>query len=255
MSAEKIVQIALKEVGYLEKASNNSLDDKTANVGYNNWTKYGAWYGEGLNGQAWCNMFVSWCADQAGESAAVGKYAYCPYHVSFFKKLGRWHDKTEIPQTGDIIFFCHYPSTEAAHVGIVEKYANGYVYTIEGNTSTTGGLIPNGGGVFQKVYTTSYQNILGYGRPDYSVEPIEEEEQEEEEMTQEKFNQMMSTWITEQAALETDATWSAAARAWAESNGYIKGDEFGHKMYKKYLTREEFVTVLHRIFDSLGFVK
>ena len=35
-----IVTIALAEVGYWEKASNASLDDKTANAGAANWTKY-----------------------------------------------------------------------------------------------------------------------------------------------------------------------------------------------------------------------
>ena len=32
--------IALAEVGYLEKASNEQLDDKTANAGKKNFTKY-----------------------------------------------------------------------------------------------------------------------------------------------------------------------------------------------------------------------
>ena len=35
-----IVAIALAEVGYKEKASNAYLDDKTANAGSANWTKY-----------------------------------------------------------------------------------------------------------------------------------------------------------------------------------------------------------------------
>ena len=35
-----IVSIALAEVGYREKASNASLDDKAANAGSGNWTKY-----------------------------------------------------------------------------------------------------------------------------------------------------------------------------------------------------------------------
>ena len=35
-----IVAIAQNEVGYLEKASNSSLDSKTANPGKGNFTKY-----------------------------------------------------------------------------------------------------------------------------------------------------------------------------------------------------------------------
>ena len=64
--AEKLVAVALAEVGYLEKQSDANLDSKTANAGYNNYTKYGAWYG--LNGQPWCDIFVSWCAEMADQN-------------------------------------------------------------------------------------------------------------------------------------------------------------------------------------------
>ena len=36
----KVISLAKAEVGYLEKASNSNLESKTANVGYNNYTKY-----------------------------------------------------------------------------------------------------------------------------------------------------------------------------------------------------------------------
>ena len=166
MSAPAVVRAALQEVGYLEKATNADLDSKTANAGYNNWTKYGAWYGSGLNGYPWCDMFVSWCAAQAGETEAVGKYAYCPSHVSFFQARNRWYPRgTVTPQPGDIIFF--QSGGEASHVGIVEYAAGNLVHTVEGNTSSAAGLVPNGGGVFQKSYYLTSACILGYGRPAY----------------------------------------------------------------------------------------
>lgn len=71
-------------------------------------------------------------------------------------------------------------------------------------------------------------------------------DEEEEEVTQEKFNEMMNAWLAEQAD-KGPASWSKEARDWAESNGYIQGDEKGRKMYKKPLTREEFIQVLYRI--------
>lgn len=71
--------------------------------------------------------------------------------------------------------------------------------------------------------------------------------EEDEEMTQEKFNEMMNKWIEAQADKTTDAAWSADARKWAEANKYIQGDDKNRKMYKKYITREEFITVLYRI--------
>ena len=67
----------------------------------------------------------------------------------------------------------------------------------------------------------------------------------EEEMTQEKFNEMMNTWIAEQAKLDP-SDWSAEAREWAEKAGLIAGDTDGKKMYKKSLTREELIMVLYR---------
>lgn len=76
---------------------------------------------------------------------------------------------------------------------------------------------------------------------------LQQEEDVEEDMTQEKFNEMMDTWLKQQSLKDTNASWSAAARNWAESKGYVQGDEVGNKMYKKFLTREEFVTVLYRI--------
>ena len=48
--AKDIVDVAIAEIGYSETGNNS--------------TKYGKWYG--MNGAAWCHMFVSWCANQAG---------------------------------------------------------------------------------------------------------------------------------------------------------------------------------------------
>lgn len=73
--------------------------------------------------------------------------------------------------------------------------------------------------------------------------PIPKEE--EEEMTQEQFNTMMNNWLIEQANKPAD-DWSLEAREWAEKNQLIKGDENNRKMYKKPLTREEFIAVLCR---------
>ena len=69
--------------------------------------------------------------------------------------------------------------------------------------------------------------------------------EEEEEMTQEQFNTMMNNWIAEQAK-KAPSDWSADAREWGERNGLISGDTNGNKMYKKMLTREEFIAVLYR---------
>lgn len=66
-AVERLLNTARAEIGYIEKATNSQLDDKTANPGNNNYTKYagdldalGVYNGR-KNGYAWCDMFVDWC--------------------------------------------------------------------------------------------------------------------------------------------------------------------------------------------------
>lgn len=49
----------------------------------------------------------------------------------------------------------------------IYKGGNEMIKSIEGNTSTTQGLIANGGGVFQKEYADSYNRIAAIYRPKY----------------------------------------------------------------------------------------
>ncbi len=61
---ESILGRLTREIGYLEKETNNRLDEGTANAGDNNYTKYARDYSDwmkiSLQGQAWCAMFLSW---------------------------------------------------------------------------------------------------------------------------------------------------------------------------------------------------
>ena len=165
---EKVIQIALAEVGYLEKKSNNQLENKTANAGSANYTKYGK--NMGCNGQAWCDAFVDDCFVKAyGRDAArqlLGGFSnYTPTSAQYFKNMKRWHSKE--PIAGDQIFFKN--STRICHTGLVYKVDESRVYTIEGNTSGASGVIANGGGVCKKSYPLNYAKIAGYGRPDYEI--------------------------------------------------------------------------------------
>lgn len=174
LTASDLIRIAEHELGYLEKKSNSQLEVKTANAGSANYTKYGAWYG--MDGQAWCAMFVSWCfAELAGGKAGAkkmlcgGLYASCTTMYNAFKKAGRVHSE---PQPGDIIVFNQKAgSTTMSHTGIVTKITGGRVYTIEGNTGSASGVVANGGGVAAKSYPLSYNRIGGYLRPYYASEP------------------------------------------------------------------------------------
>lgn len=43
---QRVLATARSENGYLEKATNAQLEDKTANAGYNNWNKFAAFLDE-----------------------------------------------------------------------------------------------------------------------------------------------------------------------------------------------------------------
>ena len=168
-AVQELLDLALSQVGYLEKKSNSNLDDFSVNAGLNNYTKYAKDYDEwgwgNYQAQPWCDMFVSWCFKNAfGDDEVASHNSYCPSHVNWFKGQKRWH--TSGPQKGDVIFFKN-SSGVAYHVGIVYDVDKTKVYTVEGNTSSAAGVVENGGCVAKKSYSLSSSSIMGYGRPNY----------------------------------------------------------------------------------------
>ena len=183
---ERLLSVAAGEVGYLEKKSNSRLDEKTANAGSANFTKYARdldklrFYNGAKNGYAWCAVFADWCFVHAfGLETALamtgqklgGYGAGCAESVRYYKAIGRFYRYN--PQPGDQIFFAD-GRGGMAHTGLVERVAGGKVYTIEGNTSGASGVVANGGGVCRKSYSLGYSRIAGYGRPKYEI--VKEEE-------------------------------------------------------------------------------
>ena len=108
---QKVINIAKAEVGYLEKKSNSKLDDKTANAGTANYTKYWRDLASGMQGQPWCNCFIIWCFLKAYGKAVAKKLLctdggwsyYTPTSAGYFKTKRQWY--TSKPQVGDIIYF------------------------------------------------------------------------------------------------------------------------------------------------------
>ena len=176
----KSVSIALGEVGYLEKRTPENLDDKLANPGQENFTKYArdmaehrGFYMGSKQGYPWCDVFVDWCFAQAyGVQNArkllcqpiLSRGAGCRHSFTYYQVAGRIFF---YPQPGDQIFFRR--EGQICHTGIVTGVADGVVFTVEGNTSDEEGVIPNGGCVTEKSYPIDSPNIAGYGRPDYSL--------------------------------------------------------------------------------------
>lgn len=180
--ASTIIALAQNEIGYLEKASNSQLDSKTANAGYNNFTKYArdldnipGFFNGPKNGYPWCTSFYCWLFVKSFGVEQARKMLYlpvnslaagCDYALGYYKKNGAFYSA---PKAGDQIFFSS-SRGGVAHTGLVEKVTASTVYTIEGNTSTSAGVIANGGGVCRKSYSIGYSRIIGYGRPKYDAE-------------------------------------------------------------------------------------
>ncbi len=187
-TAAAVIAVAVAQIGYKEKASNSSLDDKTANAGSANYTKYARdfdqkypnWYNGKKNGYAWCDMFVDWCFLTAfGYEKALALLcqpkkscgAGCTYSLRYYKAKGQFH--TSNPQPGDQIFFGT-SLDNATHTGIVESVDNKQVHTIEGNTSNQ---------VARRNYSLTNSRILGYGRPAFDGAPVETPQQVAESET------------------------------------------------------------------------
>lgn len=263
-AVERLLQTARNEIGYLEKVTNSQLDSKTGNAGYNNWTKYardldkiGNIYNGGKNGYAWCDVFVDWCfittfgVDLGMKllcQAYGGAGAGCTYSAQYYRDKGQFY--TSNPQPGDQIFFKD--GDGMGHTGIVEKVANGYVYTIEGNTSSDAGVVANGGSVNSKRYSLSYNKIGGYGRPNWSLVPNTTTE-EDDDMDVTRFKEL---WREMRSELQDNdaGTWSEEAREWAKSTGLVAGtsDKEFNGAWEDLLTREQLVTVLYRFAKMIG---
>ena len=163
---ERLILIAKNEIGYLEKKSNIQLDDKTANAGSNNYTKYWQDIKPDYQGQPWCAAFVSWCfmkafgLDKAKKLLKHWPYVYCPTMSELFTLNTN-------PKVGDIVIFKH--NGTFTHTGIVTAVIGDRFYTIEGNTSGASGIIANGGGVCAKSYLNSQMPGTKFCTPDYSL--------------------------------------------------------------------------------------
>lgn len=167
---EKVLDLARSEIGYKEKRSNAQLDNKDANAGSGNWTKYARdldavtnFYNGAKNGFSWCDIFVDWLFYQCfGAQTAMQMLcqptrsagAGCLYSAGYYRSAGRW---TNNPAPGEQIFFIS--GGDVYHTGIVEEVKGNQIITIEGNS---------GDQVARRVYSINDGRIYGYGIPRWS---------------------------------------------------------------------------------------
>ena len=137
----KILRMAASQIGVKEKRTNR--------------TKYGRWYG--MNGQAWCAMFVSWVAARAGVPLprinSNRGFAAVVSGRNFARKNNLLTTK---PRVGSV--FLIIGRNGKGHTGFVESvnWARRTITTIEGNTNAGGSR--NGDGVYRRTRKISAIN-------------------------------------------------------------------------------------------------
>lgn len=181
--SEILIQTAQSYVGYFGKKTNSDLDDFNANKGglYNKFARdldaLGDWYNGNKNGYDWCDCFTDAIFYYTFGKDLALKLTCQPLHslgagtkysMNYYKSKGQFY--TYGPKPGDQIFFnfTSNPST-VSHTGIVKSSDQVYVYTIEGNSGKPSA-------VREKRYILTSKSILGYGRPDWSLVPNEEDD-------------------------------------------------------------------------------
>ena len=184
-SVQPIINWAENERNYIEKDSLSDLDDKTNNIGDDNYTKYSqevdalGVFSAQVQGQPWC---ATWVTDGFINTYGVDKgldmlcqpsknsnAACCGDAAEYYQKAGRWYTS---PQVGDQVFF-KTTKYQYAHTGIVTEVTDTEVTTIEGNTSSEKGVVSNGGAVTKKHYPVGYSGFKGFGRPKYEAKQEE----------------------------------------------------------------------------------
>ena len=185
-TVDKVIQIAMNEIGYLEKSKTaykkdpNIIYEKIAGAGQDNYTKYNyemsKIYPEVFEFPAyWCDSFVSWCFYKAygiDTAKSLRQIDFNDYTVASCGMYQKHNALYDYPKVGDQVFFTRNgKSSGCYHTGIVYKVDETFFYTIEGNTSNASTVVSNGGGVAKKKYYISrFKGKALFGRPKYDVE-------------------------------------------------------------------------------------
>lgn len=160
-TAKQVIAEATKHVGYTETGNNHTM--------------FGKWFG--MDGAAWCAMFVSYCMNKAGAGALIkgAQTAKGSAQVSKFVAHAKKHKWIKVAPkdalAGDIVIFDFPGGYETDHVGFIRAKSKGKnIYTIEGNTSSGAGSQSNGGGVYKR--TRSFGVVHSIWRPPYDAELV-----------------------------------------------------------------------------------
>lgn len=171
-----VIRTAEAEIGYFEKATNEYLYEKTANIGNGNWTKYSeelakaGFFNGNKNGYDWCAVFVNWVFYKNTGGVIPTMVALCQDGASgagctqsrgYYKNHGRLFDT---PMVGDQAFFSSSQRNDpdnADHTALVVGVSGARVTVIEGNWNNR---------VARNTYTLGDGWLYDFGRPYYDDE-------------------------------------------------------------------------------------
>lgn len=125
--------------------------------------KFWGWYGA-TAGTPWCAIFAYYCLTQSNYT--IDKSASVVGLANYYKSKNMYIDDNDyIPKAGDLIFYSFNGYRNGlTHVGIVEKYENGMVYTVEGNWNGNGSNYASK--VCKECRNVNDKQISGYGLND-----------------------------------------------------------------------------------------
>ena len=197
-SIHRLVTLAQKEVGYLEKKSNAHLNSKTKNAGDRNYTKYWRDVDPSLQGSYWCACFISWLFLKAygleGARTLLLHWPYITCQVIYekFKTAGRCFCS---PKVGDIVVF--FNGSRMYHTGLIVGVSKERFTTIEGNSSNGSSVIANGGAVVKKSYALNEAVAAGHRflRPKYGKQIKKKDCSKTIQLWQKRANQEYGEWI------------------------------------------------------------
>jgi hypothetical protein len=141
LEVRAMLRVAASQIGVREQRTNR--------------TKYGRWYG--MNGQAWCAIFVSWVGAHAGVSLPpINSFRGFSGVVSARSFARKNNLLTKTPRAGSV--FLIIGRNGKGHTGLVESvnWARRTITTIEGNTNASGSR--NGDGVYRRTRKISSIN-------------------------------------------------------------------------------------------------
>lgn len=153
--AQTILGIAAGQIGYHEgqdpDGTWNNVEKYAEQVATLKWAQ----------GQPWCCVFTSWCAQDAKMNQLYPCTASCAEGVAWFQAEKRW---SEYPAIGAQVFF---GAGGSAHTGLVEHYDDTTIWTIEGNANDGHAPAGVGDAVIRATHQRTDPYVFGYGYPDF----------------------------------------------------------------------------------------